>query len=426
MKYVEFPERETWRELFVRPKTSSSATEEMVMRILNDVAQRGDEAVAELTSQIDGVKPETTRVSSAEISAAREQVTPELKEAIRIASNNIRKFHKFVICPEDSMETMPGIRVWRKSVPIESVGLYIPGGTAPLFSTVLMLAIPATIAGCKRIVLCTPPDKNGNINPAILYAASECGVTEIYKIGGAQAIAAMRYGTKTISPVYKIFGPGNSWVTMAKQLIAKDGFPIDMPAGPSELAVFADESVNPAFVAADLLSQCEHGPDSQVVLVSTSKKVIEDVRAQLDVQLSGLIRNDFAAKSLGNSLAVLVKTPEEGIDLLNEYAPEHLILACNRAEQLSTRVVNAGSVFIGQWSPESAGDYATGTNHTLPTSGNAKGWSGVSVDSFVKKITFQHLTREGLAQIAGTVETMAQAEGLQAHRNAVSIRMTTK
>lgn len=426
MKYIEFPERENWIKLFVRPKTTSSATEEMVMRILNDVAQRGDEAVAELTSQIDGVKLETTRVSSEEIAAAREQIKPELKQAIRIASNNIRKFHKFVICPEDSIETMPGIRVWRKSVPIESVGVYIPGGTAPLFSTVLMLAIPASIAGCRRIVLCTPPDKNGNINPAILYAASECGVTEIYKIGGAHAIAAMRYGTKTISPVYKIFGPGNSWVTMAKQLIAKDGFPIDMPAGPSELAVFADDSVNPAFVAADLLSQCEHGPDSQVVLVSTSKKVIDDVRAQIEVQLSGLIRNDFASKSMTNSLAILVKTPEQGIELLNEYAPEHLILACNRAELLSTRVVNAGSVFIGQWSPESAGDYATGTNHTLPTSGNARGWSGVSVDSFVKKITFQQLTKEGLSQIAGTVETMAEAEGLLAHRNAVSIRIKSK
>lgn len=369
---------------------------------------------------------QSTRITPEEVAAAKEQISPELKLAMKIASDNIRKFHKFVICPEDSMETMPGIRVWRKSVPIESVGLYIPGGTAPLFSTVLMLAIPAMIAGCKRIVLCTPPDKNGNINSAILYAASECGVTEIYKVGGAQAIAAMRYGTKTILAVNKVFGPGNSWVTMAKQLIAKDGFPIDMPAGPSELAVFADESVNPAFVAADLLSQCEHNPNSQVVLVSTSKKVIDDVRTQIDVQLSGLIRNDFATKSLSNSLAILVKTPEQGIELLNEYAPEHLILACNRAELLSTRVVNAGSVFIGQWSPESAGDYATGTNHTLPTSGNAKGWSGVSVDSFVKKITFQQLTREGLSQIAGTVETMAEAEGLQAHKNAVSIRMKAK
>ncbi len=423
MKYVEFPERTSWRELFVRPKTASSATEEQVLRILNDVAQRGDVAVAELTSQIDKVNLDSIRVSTAEIEAARAQIKPELKLAIKIASENIRKFHKFVICPEDSMETMPGIRVWRKSVPIESVGLYIPGGTAPLFSTVLMLAIPASIAGCKRIILCTPPDKNGNINPAILYAASECGVTEIYKIGGAQAIAAMRYGTQTISPVYKIFGPGNSWVTMAKQLIAKDGFPIDMPAGPSELAVFADERVNPAFVAADLLSQCEHGADSQVVLVSTSKKVIEDVRAQIEFQLSGLLRNEFATKSLENSLAILVQTAEQGIELLNEYAPEHLILACDRAELLSTRVVNAGSVFIGEWSPESAGDYATGTNHTLPTSGNAKGWSGVSVDSFVKKITFQKLTREGLSQIARTVEVMAEAEGLLAHRNAVSIRM---
>ncbi len=423
MRYIEYPAKETWAELFVRPKTESSATEESAMEILHAISQRGDEAIVELTQKIDGVLLEDFRVSPSEIAEAREQVTPELKRAIRIASDNIRKFHKFVLCPEDSIETMPGIRCWRKSVAIETVGLYIPGGTAPLFSTVLMLAIPATIAGCKRIVLCTPPGKDGKINPAILYAASECGVTEIYKVGGAQAIAAMRYGTKTIPAVYKIFGPGNSWVTMAKQLIAKDGFPIDMPAGPSELAVFADETVNPKFVAADLLSQAEHGKDSQVVLVSTSKSVIETVKLEIEEQLKSLLRTDIAQAALENSLAILVKSPSDAMELLNAYAPEHLILACDRAELLSNRVVNAGSVFIGQWSPESAGDYATGTNHTLPTSGNAKGWSGVSVDSFVKKITFQQLTREGLSQIAGTVETMAQAEGLQAHARAVSLRL---
>jgi len=426
MKYLEFPLQETWSELFVRPKTGSSASEESVMRILHEISQRGDEAIVELTQKFDGVKPDSICVSASEIAEAAGQVSSELKNAVRTASGNIRKFHRHAICPENPIETMPGIRCWRKSVAIETVGLYIPGGTAPLFSTVLMLAIPAAIAGCRRIVLCTPPGKDGKINPAILYAANECGVTEIFKIGGAQAIAAMRYGTKTVPAVSKIFGPGNSWVTMAKQLIAKDGFPIDMPAGPSELAVFADETVNPKFVAADLLSQAEHGKDSQVVLVSTSKNVIDAVQDEIREQMKSLVRTDIAGAALVNSLAILVKTPGDAMELLNAYAPEHLILACDGAEVLSNKVVNAGSVFIGQWSPESAGDYATGTNHTLPTSGNAKGWSGVSVDSFVKKITFQHLTREGLSQIAGTVETMAQAEGLHAHKNAVSIRMQTK
>lgn len=423
MKYVEFPAKENWNELFIRPQVQSSATEEAVLSILSAVRARGDDALRELTQKIDGAQLNDLRVTQREMIAAKEQIKPELKLAMRIAAENIRRFHKHVLCPEDSIETMPGIRCWRKSVPIDRVGLYIPGGTAPLFSTVLMLAIPAVIAGCRQIVLCTPPAKDGSIHPAILYAANECGVTEIFKVGGAQAIGAMRYGTKTIPAVSKIFGPGNSWVTMAKQLIAKDGFPIDIPAGPSELAVFADESANASFVAADLLSQAEHGPDSQVVLVSTSRRMIEEVKTELNAQLQTLPRNDYATRSLENSVAILVETPEQGIELLNAYAPEHLILACNRAELLSTRVVNAGSVFIGPWSPESAGDYATGTNHTLPTSGNAKGWSGVSVDSFVKKITFQQLTREGLSQIAGTVETMAQAEGLQAHARAVSIRM---
>lgn len=425
MRYLENPLKEDWKELFVRAKVASSANEETVQAILEDVRLRGDAAVKELTEKIDRVVLDQIQVTAAEISEAAELVSVELKNAIRIASANIRKFHKSVLCPEDSIETMPGIRCWRKSVAIETVGLYIPGGTAPLFSTVLMLAIPASIAGCKRIVLCTPPGKDGRINPAILYAARECGVTEVFKIGGAQAIAAMRFGTQTIPAVSKIFGPGNSWVTMAKQLIAKDGFPIDMPAGPSELAVFADESVNPAFVAADLLSQAEHGPDSQVVLVSTSRKVIDAVQAQIEKQKNDLLRTDFIDKSLSNSLAILVHSREQAMEMLNAYAPEHLILASVDAEILSNRVVNAGSVFIGEWSPESAGDYATGTNHTLPTSGNAAGWSGVSVDSFVKKITFQRLTREGLSQIAGTVETMAAAEGLLAHRNAISIRMKT-
>lgn len=422
MKYIEYPLADTWTELFQRPQITSSANEETVSGILREVKLHGDEALLDYAKKFDGVVLDELSVTGDEITAAYGSVSAELKNAMGIASDNIRKFHDACVVSGGVTETMPGIRVWRKSVAIETVGLYIPGGTAPLFSTVLMLAIPAAIAGCKRIVLCTPPGKDGKINPAILYAANECGVTEIFKAGGAQAIAAMRFGTKTVPAVSKIFGPGNSWVTMAKQLIAKDGFPIDMPAGPSELAVFADETVNPAFVAADLLSQAEHGRDSQVVLVSTSKSVIDAVQKEIAEQLKSLLRTDIAHAALENSLAILVKSPGDAMDMLNAYAPEHLILACDRAELLSNGVINAGSVFIGQWSPESAGDYATGTNHTLPTSGNAKGWSGVSVDSFVKKITFQQLTREGLSQIAGTVETMAQAEGLQAHARAVSLR----
>jgi histidinol dehydrogenase len=426
MKYVEFPSRETWKELFVRPQIMQTASEDSVQAILTDVKLRGDVALRDFVKQFEGVELHELLVSASEVEEARMAISEPLKKAIRIASDNIRTFHTAIQSTEVSVEIMFGIRCWRKSVAIEEVGLYIPGGTAPLFSTVLMLAIPAAIAGCKRIVLCTPAGKDGKINPAILYAASECNVSEIYKIGGAQAIAAMCYGTETISSVSKIFGPGNSWVTMAKQLIAKDGFPIDMPAGPSELAIFADESVDPSFVAADLLSQAEHGADSQVVLVSTNKKTIDEVLAHIDIQKRDLPRMDFIEKSLSNSLAVLMQSRDEAMNMINTYAPEHLILACTDAELLSNRVVNAGSVFIGQWSPESAGDYATGTNHTLPTSGNATGWSGVSVDSFVKKITFQQLTREGLSQIAGTVETMAEAEGLQAHKNAVTIRMQTK
>lgn len=423
MRYVENPARESWEELFRRPQTTSSAKEQSVAEILDRVRTEGDDALRALTKEIDGVEIGPLAVTYEEIAEARAKIPAELQSAIRTAAANITKFHRHSVAAESSIETMPGIKCWRRSVGIERVGLYIPGGTAPLFSTVLMLAIPATIAGCKRIVLCTPPGKDGKINPAILYAASECGITEIFKVGGAQAIGAMRYGTQTVPSVNKIFGPGNSWVTMAKQLIAKDGFPIDMPAGPSELAILADGNANPVFVTADLLSQAEHGRDSQVVLVSTSKRLIDAVQEQLQLQLSTLIRTDIAQQALENSVSILVKSSEEGMDLLNAYAPEHLILACENAEILSARVVNAGSVFIGPWSPESAGDYASGTNHTLPTCGNAKGWSGVSVDSFVKKITFQQLTREGLSQIAGTVETMAKAEGLQAHANAIAVRM---
>lgn len=420
MKYIENPAPETWKKLFSRP-SSVSANEDAVLQIMNAVRNRGDEALHDFAKEFDGVSISTIRVSHEEISAAT--VSDELAKSIRTARTNIETFHRSQLRNEEMVETMTGVRCWRKSIGIESVGLYIPGGSAPLFSTVLMLAVPAVIAGCKRIVLCTPPSRDGSVHPAILFAARECGVTEIYRVGGAQAIAAMRYGTQSIEAVSKIFGPGNSWVTMAKQLIAKDGFPIDMPAGPSELAIFADETVNPAFVAADLLSQAEHGPDSQVMLVSTRKDIIEQVMAEVNDQLQVLPRKEIAMQAIQHSLAILVRGETEAMNILNAYAPEHLILACENAETLAGRVINAGSVFIGQWSPESAGDYASGTNHTLPTNGNAKAWSGVSVDSFVRKITFQQLTNQGLRNIGKTVVCMAEAEGLQAHANAVSIRL---
>jgi histidinol dehydrogenase len=318
---------------------------------------------------------------------------------------------------------MPGITCWRKSVPVEKVGLYIPGGTAPLFSTLIMLAVPAKIAGCKEIVVCTPPQKNGTIHPAILFAAKEIGINKIYKTGGAQAIAAMAYGTQTIPKVFKIFGPGNRYITYAKMLMAAEGVAIDMPAGPSEVAIIADESCNPEFIAADLLSQCEHGTDSQVLLISNSEKIIEAVNICLQKQLDVLPRKDIAAKALRNSKAILIETINEAVDLINDYAPEHLIIACNNALIISDKIINAGSVFIGNYSPESVGDYASGTNHTLPTNGFAKAYSGVSLDSFYKKITFQQLTAEGLNNIAETVISMANAEGLQAHANAVTVRI---
>lgn len=422
MKLISNPARNEWENIFKRPAVTS-ADENAVAAILNDVRISGDIALRDFALKFDGVVIENLRVEQAEIISSEEKLSADLREAIRTAKSNIEKFHRAQLKPEAVVETMPGVRCWRKSVGIENVGLYIPGGSAPLFSTVLMLAIPATLAGCKRIVLCTPPGKDGSVNPAILFAAKECGVSEIYRVGGAQAIAAMRYGTETIPAVAKIFGPGNSWVTMAKQLIAKDGFPIDMPAGPSELAVFADDTVNPAFVAADLLSQAEHGPDSQVVLVSTKEEILERVIAEVNEQLQRLPRKEIALRALQNGLAILVRSETEGLELLNAYAPEHLILVCANAEARAAQVVNAGSVFIGEWSPESAGDYASGTNHTLPTNGNAMGWSGVSVDSFVKKITFQQLSREGLKNIGSTVQLMAEAEGLQAHANAITVRL---
>lgn len=425
MRFIEYPERSTWNDLFKRPVSQSSASEEQVALLLKSVQEGKDIAVKELTARFDQCVLDTLKVTDKELFDAGQSITLALKESIEIAKSNIERFHSAQHVGPQIVETMPGVRCWRKSVAIEKVGLYIPGGSAPLFSTVLMLGLPAKIAGCKQIILCSPPDKEGNIHPAILYAAHTCGITEVYKVGGVQAIAAMRYGTETIPAVSKIFGPGNSWVTMAKQLIAKDGFPIDMPAGPSELAIYADGTVPSSFIAADLLSQAEHGADSQVVLVAAERVVLEDVIAETYRQLELLPRKDIARKALEGSVAILVNDDEEAMVLLNEYAPEHLILACADASGLSEQVINAGSVFIGGWSPESAGDYASGTNHTLPTNGNAKGWSGVSLDSFVRKITFQEITKDGLSRIAHTVETMADAEGLHAHKNAITIRMNT-
>ena len=399
------------------------ALEEIVRPIIEEIRKHGDRALRQFTKEFDGVELNTVRATDYEIAASLNNVKPELLEAIRIAATNITNFHKPQMQAIQQIETMPGVVCWRKSVAIEKVGLYIPGGTAPLFSTLLMLAIPAIIAGCKEIIICTPPGKNGEIHPAVMASAAYLGITKIYKAGGVQAIAAMAFGTASIPKVSKIFGPGNQYVTAAKQLIQKEGVAIDMPAGPSEVAVYADRSADPAFVAADLLSQAEHGPDSQVILVTDYEPLIAEVQKQLSVQLKSLPRREFAAKALENSKIILVIDSDEALGLINAYAPEHLILACENAAGLAEKVVNAGSVFIGHYSPESVGDYASGTNHTLPTNGYAHAYSGVSVDSFVKKITFQQLSKEGLQNISRAVEVMAEAEGLTAHAEAVRVRL---
>jgi histidinol dehydrogenase len=379
--------------------------------------------VASYTKQFDSVTIDDLQVSEAAINEATLSLEPVLKEAIQLAAKNIKCFHEAQVNGPVTIETMPGVRCWRKTVGIDKVGLYIPGGSAPLFSTVLMLGIPAVIAGCKEIILCTPPSKDGSVHPAILYAASVVGITRIYKIGGVQAIAAMAYGTETVPQVYKIFGPGNQYVTAAKQMVQESGVAIDMPAGPSEVCVLADETCNPGFVASDLLSQAEHGPDSQVLLVSTSSKVVDEINEALTAQLAVLPRKDIAEQALKNSKAIVVDSMEQAIFIVNSYAAEHLIIACKNDETIGEQITNAGSVFLGNYSPESVGDYASGTNHTLPTSGYARAYSGVSVDSFVKKITYQKLTPAGLQAIGASVETMAAAEGLEAHKNAITIRL---
>jgi len=423
MKIFENPTVVELPQLLTRPAFDAAALTAKVQMVLDGVRTGGDAAVATYTQSFDGVSITNAIVTTDEIASATEALDPALKSAIALAAKNIRCFHEAQVSETLKVETMPGVSCWRKSVGIDKVGLYIPGGSAPLFSTVLMLGIPAVIAGCKEIVLCTPPAKDGSVHPAILYAASIVGITAIYKIGGVQAIGAMAYGTETVPQVSKIFGPGNQYVTAAKQLVQQSGIAIDMPAGPSEVCVLADETCNPAFVASDLLSQAEHGPDSQVLLVSTSKVVVAKVLEAVETQLAALPRKEIAAKALENSRAIIVENMERAIFIVNNYAAEHLILACKNDEEVAEKITNAGSVFLGNYSPESVGDYASGTNHTLPTSGYARAYSGVSVDSFVKKITYQKLTEAGLQSIGAAVETMAGAEGLEAHKNAVTIRL---
>lgn len=423
MNILEFPERASWSTIIKRPAVDHLLLNEKIANVLNGVKKGGDKAVQQYTLEFDGVNLDSCTVTAAEIQEAINILDPILKKAIETAAANIRKFHLTQMNKELPVETMPGITCWRKWVGIDKVGLYIPGGSAPLFSTILMLGIPAEIAGCKQVVLCSPPDKNGKLHPAILYAANLVGIKQLFKIGGVQAIAAMAFGTETIPAVYKIFGPGNQYVTAAKQMVQQSGVAIDMPAGPSEVCVLADETAVPAFVAADLLSQAEHGPDSQVLLVSTSAQLIESVNHSLVSQIAELPRKDLAVKALQNSRAVLMNNMTDAVELVNEYAAEHLIIACSNANDIADQISNAGSVFIGNYSPESVGDYASGTNHTLPTNAYARMYSGVSVDSFIKKITFQQLTKEGLAAIANTVETMAEAEGLKAHAEAVRVRL---
>jgi histidinol dehydrogenase len=423
MNIIRNPQKSEWDEILKRPSLGDELVNDNVLEILNDVRAHGDEAVRRYTLKFDKSAPENLAVSAAEFEDASSLVDCALKKSIEIARKNIEKFHAAQNSVRKVVETTPGVFCWQKSVAIESVGLYIPGGSAPLFSTVLMLGIPAKIAGCKRIVLCTPPNKEGKVHPAILYTAQLIGLTEIYKVGGIQSISAMAFGTESIPKVAKIFGPGNLYVTAAKQMVGMHGVAIDMPAGPSEVAIMADNSCNPAFIAADLLSQAEHGPDSQVVLITCEESIIEQVLKELETQLENLPRKEIARKALENSKAIVLKTTAEMLEIVNEYAPEHLIIAMEEAAELAEKITNAGSVFIGNYSPESAGDYASGTNHALPTAGYAKGYSGVNLDSFMKKITFQQISKYGIFNIGPVIEQMAEAEDLMGHKFAATIRL---
>ena len=423
MRNIIYPKKETWPEILKRPTQTVKEIETTVNQVFEDVQKNGDTAIKKYTKKFDKVAVTSLKVTQEEISIAVEAVSRELKEAIQQAAANIEKFHRAQKTEKVYQETTPGVVCWQEKRPIEKVGLYIPGGTAPLLSTVLMLAIPAKIAGCQEIILCSPPDFEGKIANEILYTANLCGVTNIFKVGGIQAISGLTFGTETIPKVYKIFGPGNQFVTVAKQLATKYGVAIDMPAGPSELLVMADDSANASFIASDLLSQAEHGADSQVILVSTSEKLIEDVSKEVEKQLKELPRIEIATKAIQNSKSILVKNFKEALALINEYAPEHFIVCTNNNDFFIDGILNAGSVFIGNYTPESAGDYASGTNHTLPTNGYSKSYSGVNLDSFTKSITFQEISKKGIQNIGKSIELMALAEGLQAHKNAVSIRI---
>jgi len=422
MQLIEYPNRESWPKLLARPALNTRLLSKAVAAILESVRSEGDAALRRYSLELDRVELDAFLVEEEEYLEADNMVSQELKDALHVAKLNIEKFHHVAEAPPQIVETMPGVDCWKRSLPIEKVGLYVPAGSAPLFSTVLMLAIPARLAGCREIVMCSPPAADGSVHAATLYAARLCGVTNVYKIGGAQAIAAMAYGTETVPSVYKIFGPGNQYVTEAKLQVFRDGIAIDMPAGPSEVAVLADASCVPSFVAADLLSQAEHGPDSQVVLVTDSKQVLGEVVGEIERQLEALPRREIAAAALLNSKGLLVRSLNEGIDLVNEYAAEHLILAVDNADSVADKITNAGSIFIGNYSCESAGDYASGTNHTLPTNGTARAFSGVSTESFMKSVTYQRVSEEGIRGLGAVIETMAAAEGLDAHKNAVSIR----
>ena len=423
MQVIKYPKQKDLEKLLKRPSADSAVIEKTVQQILNEVKKNGDAALRSYALKFDKAIVKELRVTEREIKEAQSLVDKKLKQAIETAYRNIKKFHQVQELKEKKIETTKGVVCWRESRAIQNIGLYIPGGSAPLFSTVLMLAAPASIACCGRIILCTPPNKEGEIHPAILFAAHLCGVHEIYKTGGAQAIAAMAYGTKAITKVEKIFGPGNQYVTVAKQLIQKEGVAIDMPAGPSEVLVVGDESCEPSFVAADLLSQAEHGADSQVIFVALKENLIAKVQVEVARQLKELPRKDIAAQALQHSKIILVKNKLEAVEIINQYAPEHLILAVKDEDYFLKNVVNAGSVFIGNYTPESAGDYASGTNHTLPTNGYARVYGGVSLDSFVKKVTYQKISPKGIKNIGSVIEVMAEAENLSAHKNAVSIRL---
>lgn len=425
MNIITNPERPAWKEILKRPVLNTDILRNTVSEILDRIRTEGDKAVIEYEEKFDKVRLASLAATEKEFAEAEKEVSIELKAAIMLAYNNIHTFHSSQKFEGKKITTLPGVTCWQKAVAIEKVGLYIPGGTAPLFSTVLMLATPAQIAGCREIILCTPPDRTGKIHPAILYAARIAGVSRVFKAGGVQAIGAMAYGTESVPKVYKIFGPGNQYVTAAKQQVSLRDVAIDMPAGPSEVAVLADESANPTFVAADLLSQAEHGTDSQAILITTSQDLLQAVTEEVSRQLPSLFRRNIAEKSLANSKLILVRSIDEAIDMANEYAPEHLIIETKDYQSVAERIVNAGSVFLGAYSPESAGDYASGTNHTLPTNGYAKAYSGVSVDNFIRKITYQEVTAEGIATIGPAIEVLAANEYLDAHKNAVSVRLET-